>query len=255
MSSFFLTDCVRCRVITTLIDRVENEASTAVKMEIYSACAALLCSGSGNSDDIVSLVGKIVSTDFSGKTTARSSALVALRALATERSGCLTPAASTLCPGLCTVLGSSKADLRSTAAGLVRAMISPASPPAAFSGEVGPLTVALASCVEGTDARVQVDALNAAAAVASIVTDEAQAAALLDVAVGAAANAANKECAAAAVRAASGIVAQHGSSSLVSPKVPAFLTELQKALEKDDVVRSTAIDALSTIAMATDGAI
>lgn len=241
-------------VVQMLIDRVENESSTAVKMEIYSACEALLCT-SGSAENIAALADKIVSTDFTAKTTARASALAALNTLSVERNGCLAAAAGVLCPGLCLVLGSSKSELRGSAAGLLQTMI-PSSPSetqrAAFAAQVGPLATALASCVQGSDARVQVAALNAVAALAGVSADESQAAALFDIASGGV-GAANKECTAAAIRAASCIVALHGGSGTVATKVKPFLEQIQQCLDGDDTVRATAIDALSTIASDSGG--
>lgn len=242
-------------VVAVLIDRVASESSTAVKMQIYSACKALLCA-SGSPETIAAFVDNVVTTDFASKTNARVYALAALRSLAMEREGCLIASAGVMCPGLCCVLGSTNSELRAAASGLVQVMI-PSSlseeQRGALASQVSALASALATCVQGSDGRVQVSALDSIASLAGACADETQAAALFEIASEGLTAEHSKECVGAAIRATSRIVALHGGMSAVTLKVKPFLERLQQCLDGDDTVRMTATDAVSIIASETNG--
>ena len=244
-------------VVAVLIDRVASESSTAVKMQIYSACKALLCA-SGTPETIAAFVDNVVTTDFMSKTNARVYALAALRSLAIERQGCLIPSAGVLCPGLCCVLGSTNSELRAAASGLVQAMI-PSSLSEEQRGSLAPqviaLASALASCVKGSDGRVQVSALDSIACLAGACADETQAAALFEIASGGLTANDSNECIGAAIRATSRIVSLHGGISAITLKVKPFLERLHQCLDGDDTVRMTATDAVSIIASKTNGSV
>ena len=222
-------------------------------MEIYTACEALLRTAAGTPESITALASQMVAAEFDTKSTARAAALASLHGLATAKVGCLSPAVGVLSPGLCAALGSSKSELRCSAALLVKLMAAD-SPGVgdAFAGVTADLAAALAGCVGGSDVRVQVDALNAVAALAALAPTAEAATALLDLAVGVSST--NAECVAAALRTASGIVALYGRSGHaylggVSPKTAQVLTQLLEGLKHDvAAVRATAIDALAAVA-------
>lgn len=240
-------------VVMLLIDRVENESSMPVKIQIYFACQALLCR-SGTPETVAAFVDKMVSTDFARKTTARAYALAALRSLAIEQGECLVSTAGVLCPGLCTVLGSTKSELRAAASELIHFLIPPS-----LSGEqrgalavhVSSLASALESCVQGSDGRVQVSALDSIAALAGVCTDETQASTLFDLASGLL-TADSNTVVDAAICTTSRIVVLHGSMGAIVPKAQSFVERLQDFLDSDDTsmnsVRMAATDAVGIMA-------